>query len=270
MTGARETADTSREPGDAGSWPRDGRGSARLAAMFGQDLRWAFTRPFSWLVGIGVNLVLSVVYLVWVPLSGGSHDDWAILVGTYFAVFVLADVTSTNVLGVDAERTRLRLRSGVRLGEVLLVKNLVLLAVVGLPVLVTTGIITAYGEPEHRLELTLPGVLYPILTWLGIGNVVSVLMPYAPLPLATRWARRRSVGSTSYWVVCLALPYVLCVAVEQLKRLPRIVTTALGLPVSDLVRGMVLVVLGLVVWALGSATALRLTRRRGVSLDGSR
>ena len=122
-------------------------------------------------------------------------------------------------------------------------------------------------EPEHRLELTLPGVLYPIMTWLGVGNVVSVLLPYAPLPLAKRWVRRRAVRSTAYWVACLALPYVLCVAVDQLKRVPRFVTTALGLPADDLVRGVALVVLGLLACAVGTALAVGLARVRGVRLD---
>ena len=211
--------------------------------------------------------MLSLLYLIWVPLAGGTHPDWAILVGTYFAVFVLADVTSTNVIGVDIERTRSRLLRGVPLREVLLVKNLALLLIVALPTLVATGAITAYVEPEHRLVLTLPGVLYPVLTWLGVGNLVSVLLPYAPLPLALRWRQRRAVRRTAYWLCCLGLPYALCLAVDQLRRFPRLVSGALALPSGDGVRGVQLLVLGLLAWALGTSAALVVARQRKTRFD---
>ncbi len=53
------------------------------------------------------------------------------LVGTYFAVFVLADVTTTNVLGADASRVHRALEAGRPLRRILFVKNLTLLVIVG-------------------------------------------------------------------------------------------------------------------------------------------
>lgn len=238
--------------------------------MVGEDLRWAFRRPYGWLVGIAVNLVLSLAYLVVVPLRDGSHRDWAILVGTYFAVFILADVTSTNVLGVDAERTRLRLLRGVPLARILLVKNLALLVIVGLPTLVATAWITVHDEPDDRLALTLPGVLYPTLLWLGVGNLVSVLLPYRPLPLRTRWRERRVWRSTLRWLACLGLPYVLCLAVDPMARLPRLVSEALHLPPGPGLRGAEVLALALVLWGLLTSAAVRLAHRRGISLDDLR
>ncbi|MGI3784626.1 MAG: hypothetical protein ACRYG2_28025 [Janthinobacterium lividum] len=241
-----------------------------LLRLIAQDLRWAFRRPYGWLLGIGVNLVLSVAYLVVVPLRGGTHRDWAILVGTYFAVFVLADVTTTNVLGVDTERTRLRLLRGLPLSRILLVKNLVLLVIIGLPTLVATALITIHDEANYRLELTLPGVLYPVLTWLGVGNLVSVLLPYWPVPLRTRWRERRLWSRTVRWLVCLGLPYALCVAVDPMSKLPRLVTRDLRLPPNHLLHGAELMVLGLLSWALLTAVAIAVAHRRGVPFDDLR
>ena len=45
------------------------------------DLRWAFSRPWGWLSGLGFNLVLALLYLIVAPLTGRPHHDWAILVG---------------------------------------------------------------------------------------------------------------------------------------------------------------------------------------------
>lgn len=252
-------------PQPASPFPRPG-----LARMVLQDLRWAFRKPYGWLLGIGVNLLLSLAYLVIQPLRGGTHRDWAVLVGTYFAVFVLADVTSTNVLGVDVERTRLRLLRHVGLFRILLVKNIALLLIVGLPTLVATAAITLHDEADYRLTLTLPGVLYPVLTWLGVGNLVSVLLPYWPVPLRTRWRERRLWGRTLRWLICLGLPYALCSAVNPMSRLPRLTTRMLHLPPGDGVRGVVVLGLGLLVWGIFSAIAMAVAHRRGVHFDDLR
>jgi hypothetical protein len=238
--------------------------------MVAQDLRWAFRKPYGWLVGIGVNLLLSVAYLVVVPLRPGAHRDWAILVGTYFAVFILADVTTTNVLGVDTERTRLRLLRGVSLNRILLVKNLALLVIVGLPTLIATAAITVHDEANYRLELTLPGVLYPVLTWLGVGNLVSVLLPYWPVPLVTRWHQRRLWGRTLRWLVCLGLPYALCGAVNPMSKLPRVISGILHLPPDPFLRGTQLLLLGLLIWGLFTAASVRVAQRRGIPFDDLR
>ncbi len=252
-------------PGSGHPWVRPG-----LLRMVVEDLRWAFRRPYGWLVGIGVNLVLSLGYLVVVPLRDGTHRDWAILVGTYFAVFVLADVTTTNVLGVDTERTRLRLLRDVTLLRILVVKNLALLVIVGLPTLVATAAITVHEEADYRLTLTLPGVLYPTLTWLGVGNLVSVLLPYWPVPLVTRWHERKAWRRTLRWLVCLGLPYALCVAVDPMSRLPRLLTRVLHLPPGVGVHGVELLVLGLVTWGLFTGAALVAAHRRGIRFDDLR
>jgi len=252
-------------PSTSGPWVRPG-----LLRMVAEDLRWAFRRPYGWLVGIGVNLLLSLAYLVFVPLRDGTHRDWAVLVGTYFAVFVLADVTTTNVLGVDIERTRLRLLRDVPLLRILLVKNLALLVIVGLPTLVATAAITVHDEADYRLVLTLPGVLYPTLIWLGVGNLVSVLLPYWPVPLVTRWHERRVWSRTLRWLVCLGLPYALCLAVDPMSKVPRLVTRALRLPPGPGLHGLEVLVLGLLVWGVLTTAALVVAHRRGIRFDDLR
>lgn len=245
-------------------------GPTGLTRLLAEDLRWAFTPPCTWLLGVVANLALSLLYLAVVPLTGGHHRDWAILVGSYFAVFVLADVTTTNVLGVDTERTRLRLLRGVPLLRILLAKNLALLVVVGLPTLLATAAITLHSESGWRLELTLPGVLFPVLTWLGVGNLISVLLPVAPVRLRTRWQERRVLRRTGRWLGCLVLPYVLCLAVDPVRLLPRLVTRTLRLSPGVGVRGLVLLGVGLVLWTLSSSVAVAAARRRSIPFDDLR
>ena len=235
------------------------------------DVRWSFTPPWTWLSGVAANLVLSLLWLVAVPLRGRPHSDWAILVGNYFVVFILADVTTTNVLGADAARLRLSLMRNVSLWRILLIKNLTLLLIVGLPTLIATAIITLNSEAEFRLVLTLPGVAFPILTWLGVGNIVSVSLPVAAIPLRERWQQRRQFRATARWLVAMALPYALWIGVSPVGQLPNIVRRQLpSLPKTAEAHGAVLLITGFALYAVGTAIALAIARRRKINFDDYR
>jgi hypothetical protein len=237
-----------------------------FGAQVRHEVVWFFRPPWFWLHGVAFNLVLSLLWLVVSPLSGRPHRDWAILVGTYFAVWILADVTTTNVLGADADRVRTWLRN-VPLGRILLVKNLTLLLVVGGPTLVATALITVTHEADYRLSLTLPGVLLPILTWLGVGNLVSVLLPVAVRPWRERWQERHDLRPTARWLGCLALPYILLGAADPVAALPRLILQhARFLPPTAPVRGAILCVLGLALWAAGTGLAVLVHRLRPVRI----
>lgn len=225
------------------------------------EVRWSFTPPCTWLTGAAVNFALSLLWLAAVPLTGRRHSDWAIVVGTYFAVFILADVTTTNLLGADAVRVRDALLREVPLRRILLVKNLALLMIVGLPTALATVLVTVNSEDGYRLVLTIPGVAFPILTWLGVGNIVSVSMPVAVVSLRKRWQQRHQGRTTVRWLVHLALPYALLDAVEPIGDLPDAIIGHLHkLPRTAETHGLVLVLTGLALWALGSATALGIVR----------
>ena len=141
-----------------------------------------------------------------------------------------------------------------------------LLLVVGLPTLVVTAVITVFTETTSNLMITLPGVLLPILTWLGVGNLISVAFPVAAMPLRERWRRRREPRSTVRWLSAFAIPYALYWGVGPLGHVPVALIGALT-PVfghSIEMRGAVLLVLGLACYSLGTAAALRLERARPI------
>jgi hypothetical protein len=232
------------------------------------DLRWSFARPWHWFSGVAVNLVLSVLFLVVVPLSRGHHQDWAVVVGSYFAVFILADVTTTNVLGADARRVAASLAGGVPTFRLLLIKNLTLLIIVGLPTMIATAVITVTSEADYRLAITLSAVLFPILTWLGVGNLVSVALPVSPQPLRRRWAERRQLGGTVRWLAHLALPYLLYLLVSPVGHLPTLLRRLLRmLPQATPPRGWLLAGSGIGLWVLGTVLAVTLARWRPVAFD---
>jgi hypothetical protein len=96
-----------------------------LWTAVGAEIRWAFTPPRTWLTGLAVNIVFAAGWLLVQPLTTGCHHhtDWVILVGTYFSSWVLADVTTTNLLGADHYRVQQALSDGVPFWRLLLIKN---------------------------------------------------------------------------------------------------------------------------------------------------
>ncbi|MCW2525027.1 MAG: hypothetical protein JWO63_3362 [Frankiales bacterium] len=232
-----------------------------------EEIRWSFTLPMIWLQGVGANLVLSFLWLLWAPLTGRPREDWVVVVGSYFATFVLADVTTTNVLGPDAQRVVSSLDQGQSTLRILLRKNAALLVIVGLPTLVATAILTVTSEDSYRLAVTLPGVAFPIFTWLGVGNIVSVLLPVRSRPLRERWARREDRRSTFWWLFHLGLPYLLWYGVNPLGAAPRAILRSLARASrTDEVRGLVLTTTGVAIWLFGTAVAAWLVRVRGLRL----
>jgi hypothetical protein len=233
------------------------------------ELRWSFTPPWIWLTGVALNLALSLVWLAAEPLNLRPHTDLAIVVGSYFAVFILADVTTTNVLGADAQRVRQSMVNQVSLRRILLLKNLTLLIIVGLPTLIVTAILTVTSEADHRVIVTLPGVAFPIMTWLGVGNIVSVALPVAVIPIRERWEQRRQLRSTARWLTHLVLPYALYLAVDPVSSLPRFLISNLTpfLPRTEATRGAALCLTGLTLWGVGTAVALAVARLRDIRLD---
>jgi hypothetical protein len=226
------------------------------------EFRWAFRPPFAWLSGVAVNIVVALGWLVVEPLRGAPRQDWAILVGTYLAVWILADVTTTNVLGADADR--LREHSDYSVWRVLVLKNLVLMVLVGLPTLIATAVITLMSEADHRLQVTLPRVLFTVLTWFGVGNLISVLLPVAAVPWKQRWRRRRELRSTAWWLGHLALPYGLFYAVDPINRVPPLVHRLAPYASEETWFGVLLLAAGLAVWAVGTGLAVLISRRLGI------
>jgi hypothetical protein len=126
-----------------------------LPSAVAAEVRWAFTPPRWWLSGVAANLVLALVWLLVQPLQLSRHHDWVILIGTYFSSFILADVTTTNLLGSEYIRVRKALHDGVPIWRVLLVKNLGLVVIVGLPTLAAATAITLWLETPARLVATI-------------------------------------------------------------------------------------------------------------------
>jgi hypothetical protein len=150
---------------------------------------------------------------------------------------------------------------------VLLVKNLALLTIVGAPTLLITAVLTLTSHDSYSLAVTLPGVAFPILIWLGVGDVVSVLLAVRPIPLRQRWGQRRNLSGTLWWLVHLVLPYGLLYLVQPLGGVPRTIVHQLARASrTPDIRGLILASTAIAIWLVGLFAATIIVRRRGLHI----
>ncbi len=238
----------------------------------GAEIRWAFTPPRTWLTGVLANIVFAVTWLLVQPLTTGRHhSDWVILIGTYFSSWVLADVTTTDLLGADHYRVRQALCDGVPFWRVLLIKNLALLAIVGLPTLAAAMALTLWLETPARLGVTVPTVAVPIVSWLGVGNLISVLHPVSVEPLIRRWRQRGDRRRTVGWVSALTLPYALYYVADPMNgvehrvlwtQVPKLIWPVFGRDTKSFVH----LAIATGVYVAATIAALLWVRKRGLEI----
>lgn len=252
----------------------------RAAEDFQQDLwpavraevRWAFRPPRTWLTGVVANTIFAAGWLLVQPLTTGRHHtDWVILVGTYFSSWVLADVTTTNLLGADHYRVRQALSGGVPFWRILVIKNLALLAIVGLPTLAAAMVLTLWLETPARLAITIPTVAVPIVSWLGVGNLISVLHPVGVEPMIRRWRRRADRRRTGGWLLALTLPYALYYVADPMNgvehrvlwtQVPALIWPVFGRDTKSFVH----LAIAAGVWIAGTVAAVLWVRKRGLQI----
>lgn len=243
-----------------------------LWTAVGAEIRWAFTPPRTWLMGVLANVVFAATWLLVQPLTTGRHhSDWVILIGTYFSSWVLADVTTTNLLGADHYRVRQALSHGVPFWRIMLIKNLALLAIVGLPTLAAAMALTLLLESPGRLVVTIPTVAVPIVSWLGVGNLISVLHPVSVEPLIRRWRQRGDRLRTGGWVLALSLPYALYYVADPMNgvehrvlwtQVPKLIWPVLGRDTKSFVH----LAIAAGVYLGGTVAALLWVRKRGLQI----
>lgn len=198
------TSANSRVRGDA---DRAGTRKWRLLRDFAEEFRWTVGGRKGWLLGMAINLVVAVV--VTRSTSYDPHKTGEVanaILGISVVLYVLAGTVNTNQLGADGERVVTALEGGDSARRLLLSKNLVL-AVLLVPVAILVSV--AFDILVHRFRLFSHTPIWDVgavLLWLGIGNAVSVLLPFRPISLRARMKARRT---WKRWVIRQAVPYAI-------------------------------------------------------------
>jgi len=202
------------------------------------------------------------------------HTAWAFPL--VLAVWMLADVPATNVLGSDPSRMAAALDRPKELRRLLVAKNVVLWLLV-VPVCAVVTVVDSAATQASAVTTTVSLgalVLLPPAT-LGIAAWLGILWPYHPMALALRWQeRRRFRPIIARWATLVLLPYVVVPAIAGLIYAPVALlwyvhsgnfwsTPSESELVALLASGTLMAVLA---WAGGHAVAVRLAGRRVAGL----
>jgi hypothetical protein len=231
--------------------PREG-----VLADLADELRWTFGGRKGWLIGIAFNLILAGVYVGYTHYHPHSRDPVDITgLATGVVAWVLSDVVNTNQLGSDATRVRASIQRGDNVARILALKTLGL-AVLLAPLAVTVSVVARLLLDRWRFipwaVMMDIGVLF---VWLGVGCIVSVLIPYNPIPLRERFRLRRSWVR---WGICLAVPYLIYPAIGYICMWPpdRFARHVIGDPHKYYTQwALCHLVWGFVVWGIGLGLA---------------
>lgn len=226
-------------------------GQGPLLGEVAEDLRQSLRGRPGWMAGIGVNVVLAACYLTYHRSTADLPDRGLVYAGAAIAAWVLADTLTTNQLGPEGERVATALSAGVGIGRLLVLKNLslaVVLLAITLPIsLAATAWVGHLGQLPDALLVD----LHVVLTWMALGNVVSVLLPYRPIPLKERWRQRRTWFR---WGSALGIPYALYLIVGW-SSVPVQITAHGRRDVHPAVYAMFSLVWGVGYWIVGTLMA---------------
>jgi len=133
---------------------------------------------------LAIALLGAIAYMVWIRLfSWNTYSKWAPYLAVLFISSVMGTSACFNSMAFDAQRVRVALDSGARMWQLLVVKNIALMALV-LPLGVAMCLVLAFltGHPA-TLVASIGLVLCILLLWSGGGNLLSVVLPIRDAPL---------------------------------------------------------------------------------------
>ena len=161
-------------------------------------------RPRSVVKSLAISLAMGLLYLGFIRLFEWDRDQkWLPYLGLWVISVVIGGSVCYNAMCFDAMRVRAALDSGARLWHLLVVKNLALLCLVApLGFLLSALLAWRAGEWGALLKACALTVSF-ILLWLGVGNVMSVLLPTRDEPIR----RRRQSGSLQRFLIAFGVSY---------------------------------------------------------------
>jgi hypothetical protein len=163
-------------------------------------------RPRSVVKALAVSLALGLLYLGFIRVFEWDRDQkWLPYLGLWVISIMMGGAVCINAMCFDAMRVRAALDSGARLWHLLVVKNLAVAVLVAPVGVLLSGLLAWRAGDAGAFGKASALVVCFILLWLGVGNVLSVLLPVRDEPIRSR---RRS-GSLKQFAIAFAVAYAI-------------------------------------------------------------
>ncbi|GAA4696609.1 hypothetical protein GCM10023215_38390 [Pseudonocardia yuanmonensis] len=203
------------EPGAAavdGHVPLQGRNAvARHGPALAHGVRGEISytlrrRPHTAVRSLAVSLALGLLYLGFIRVFEWDRDQkWLPYLGLWVISVMMGGAVCINAMCFDAERVRAALDGGARLWHLLVVKNLAVAALVAPVGFLLSGLLAWRAGEVGAFVKACALVVCFILLWLGVGNVLSVLLPVRDEPIR----RRRQSGTLKQFAIAFVVAYAI-------------------------------------------------------------
>jgi hypothetical protein len=162
-------------------------------------------KPRSIVLSMVVGLALGLGYLGFIRIfQWDKGQPYLPYLGLLAISFVIGGSVCINAMSFDAMRVRAALDDGARLWHLLVIKNLALLCIVAPLGFLLSGLLAWRAGDLGAFFKACALMICLIVLWLGVGNILSVVVPVRDEPI---WKRRKS-GTLKPFLVAFVVAYV--------------------------------------------------------------
>jgi hypothetical protein len=224
------------------------------------EIGYMLTRkPRSLLLSMAIGLALGLLYLGFIRVfQWDAKQKWLPYLGLFAISVVMGGAVCLNAMSFDAMRVRAALDSGARLWHLLVTKNLALLCLVA-PVGFLLSALLAWraGDLGAFFKACALMICFIVL-WLGVGNVLSVVVPIRDEPI---WKRKGS-GTLKQFLIAFTVAYLIGYLVNIMLVLRVFAAQELAARIGGWVIPGIIVVLSCVaMWVLLTVFAVALSQQ---------
>ncbi|MHA6796418.1 hypothetical protein ACVGVM_23325 [Pseudonocardia bannensis] len=178
-----------------------------LARGLRGEIEYILTRrPRTVVKSLAISLAMGLLYLGFLRVFAWDRNQkWLPYLGLWVISVVMGGAVCLNAMSFDAMRVRAALDGGARLWHLLVIKNLALASLVAPVGFLLSGLLAWRAGDLAAFFKACALLICFIVLWLGVGNVLSVLLPIRDEPI---WNRKQS-GTLKQFIIAFTVSYLI-------------------------------------------------------------
>jgi hypothetical protein len=224
------------------------------------ELDWVFAKPRTLLIGVFLSAVLSFGFFC-LSLAIGTYSELTLpFAAAIIILWTFSDVTLTNQLMFDKNRSLEAVNSNADFRHILFIKN-VAVVILSIPLCLVFGFILAiivgrWSELLYGLVMSL-ALLWG---WLGVGNVLSVLLPFEPKEIKELLVHKKHWLRYGFYY---GFPWIILPGYTTMLAIPLVLMhwfTGNALFAHKVLSFITLLTISIIIWQIGLSIAYRFTK----------